>query len=80
MTGDATFSKWAKMKLDANPDMWKQREVAHGLEREKAFWGPIAVEVDDQNRIFVLEAVRHRIQVYRKISPYFLGLYDGGKL
>lgn len=80
MTGDATISQWAKQKLDANPDMWKQREVAHLLEREKLFWGPVAVEVDDQGRIFVLEVGRSRIQVYRKIDPIFLGLYDGGRL
>ena len=73
MTGDATISKWAKLKLDANPEMWKEREMAQGMEREKLFWGPIAVEVDDQGRIFVLESNRHRIQVYRKQHPVFSG-------
>ena len=33
-TGDATISKWGKEKLDANPEMWKEREIAQGLERE----------------------------------------------
>jgi sugar lactone lactonase YvrE len=80
MTGEATISNWGKQKLDSNPDMWKQRDVAYGLEREKLFWGPIAVEVDDQGRIFVVEHTRYRIQVFRKISPFFLGLYDGGRL
>ncbi len=80
MTGDATISKWGVDKLNANPGMWKQRIVAHALEREKLFWGPIAVEVDDQGQIFVLESARHRIQVYRKIVPSFLGLYDDGRL
>jgi DNA-binding beta-propeller fold protein YncE len=79
MTGDATISKWAKVKLDETPNAWKQREVAHGLEREKLLWGPIAVEVDDQGRIFVAEHPRNRIQVYRKQAPYFLG-NDGGRL
>jgi DNA-binding beta-propeller fold protein YncE len=80
MTGDATMSKWGKIKLDANPDMWKEREIAHVLEREKLFWGPVAVEVDDTGWVFVVEHARSRIQVYRKIAPYFLGLYDGGRL
>jgi len=80
MTGDGTISKWGKLKLDANPDMWNQREVAYGLERERLFWRPVAVEVDDQGRLFVVESNRHRIQVYYKISPYFLGQYDGGRL
>ena len=80
LTGDATVSRWAKEKLDSNPDMWRAREVAHFLEREKLFQGPIAVEVDDQDRIFVVDCARSRIQVYQKISPYFLGEYDNGRL
>ena len=74
LTGDATISKWAKDKIDANPELWKEREVAYDLEREKLFWGPMAVEVDDDYRIFVFEVSRHRIQVYRKIPAYFTGI------
>ena len=73
MTGDATISKWGKAKLDANPEMWAERERAVGLEREKLFWGPTGVEVDDEGRVFVVESARMRIQVYRKQSPTFLG-------
>jgi hypothetical protein len=80
MTGEGGISKWGKEKLDANPDMYKEREIAQGLEEEKNFWAPICVRVDDQGRVFVVESARQRIQVYRKISPYFLGLYDNGRL
>jgi DNA-binding beta-propeller fold protein YncE len=80
LTGDATLSKWGETKLDANPEMRLQREVAQGLEREKFFRGPIGVTVDDQDRIFVVDSQRNRIQVYRKIPPYFLGRWDGGRL
>ena len=80
LAGDATLSKWATQKLDANQDMWREREVAQSLDREKLFWGPIGVEVDEEGRIFVVEAPRSRIQVYRKIAPVFLGRYDGGRL
>ena len=73
MTGDATVSKWAKDKLDANRDMWEERKIAQGLEREKLFWAPVAVEVDDEGRVFVVESSRCRIQVYRKQPPIFLG-------
>ena len=73
LTGDATVSKWGKAKVDANPEMWKERERASGLEREKLFWGPTAVEVDNEGRIFVVESGRSRIQVYRKQSPTFIG-------
>lgn len=72
-TGDATISKWAKEKLDANAEMWEERERAYGLEREKDFWGPSGVAVDSQNRIFVTESARNRVQVYRKLSPTFVG-------
>jgi DNA-binding beta-propeller fold protein YncE len=72
-TGDATISKWAKDKLDANPEMWTERERAYGLEREKDFWGPTGVAVDDDNRVFVVESARNRVQVYRKLSPTFIG-------
>ena len=80
MHGEATLSKWANIKLDANPDMWKERAVAQGLDREKPFWGPIAVEVDDEGQIFVADSSRNRVQVYRKHDPFFLGKYDGGRL
>ena len=80
MLGEATMSKWGQTKLDANPDMWSERGVAHGLDREKLFWGPIAVEVDDDGQIFVVESSRNRIQVYSKQDPFFLGKYDGGRL
>jgi DNA-binding beta-propeller fold protein YncE len=72
-SGDATVSKWGQAKLDANAEMWGERERAYGLEREKRFWGPTGVTVDDQNRIFVCESARNRIQVYRKQSPTFVG-------
>ena len=74
--GDATMSKWGKDKVDANFAMWKEREIAQDLEREKLFWGIVAVEVDGEGRIFVLESGRHRIQVYRKQIP----IYAGGML
>jgi hypothetical protein len=64
--GDATLSKWGVAKLDANAYMWKEREAAWGLEREKFFEHPIAVEVDPQGRILALEPYRTRIQVYTK--------------
>jgi hypothetical protein len=73
LAGEATVSKWGKEKLDANAEMWQQRARAQGLEREKLFWGPIAVAVDAENRIFVAETARSRIQVYRKQVPIFVG-------
>ena len=73
LTGDATVSKWGMEKLTANPEMWEERERAQGMEREKLFWGPTDVDVDDEGRIFVVDSARRRIQVYRKQSPTFAG-------
>ena len=73
LAGEATVSKWGKDKLDANQEMWKEREIAQGIEREKLFWGPIAIETDDDGRISVVESARGRIQVYRKQAPTFFG-------
>jgi DNA-binding beta-propeller fold protein YncE len=73
LTGEATVSKWGQEKLNASPDMWQQRQKAQGLEREKQFWGPTAVTIDHESRIFVAESVRSRIQVYRKQIPFFVG-------
>jgi len=71
--GEATMSKWGQEKLNASPEMWIQRQKSQGLEREKQFWGPMAIEIDDEDRIFVSESVRSRIQVYRKQVPWFIG-------
>ena len=79
--GDATISKWGEQKLDANPDMRLEREVAQGLERERFLSGPLGVEFDDDNlHLFIIDSERNRIQIYRKMDPYFLGRYDGGRL
>ncbi len=46
--------------------MYQQREVAYQLEREKLFRFPVAVDVDAEGRVFVVESGRQRIQVYTK--------------
>ena len=72
-TGEAGISKWGQDKLDANVEMWGERDRAQGLEREKDFWGPTGVTVDDEGNIFVPESARNRIQVYKSQSPTFAG-------
>jgi DNA-binding beta-propeller fold protein YncE len=66
LLGEATLSKWGFSKLDSNSYMWKERAVAWGVEREKDFLHPIAVEVDGEGRILVVEPYKQRIQVYTK--------------
>ena len=74
LTGDATLSKWGRERVELDPSMVRGREKAQGLkEREKLFHGPIAVEVDDEGRVFVVECSRQRLQVYRKQTATFAG-------
>ena len=64
--GDAEIlSPWCQDTVDANPDYLKARRRAD-LTPEWRFERPVAVNVDQKGRIMVLEAQRHRIQVYMK--------------
>ena len=70
LVGDAQQpSPWAQTYIEANPDIVKARRRVN-LEPEWRFRRPVAVNVDQEDRIFVLEAARHRIQVYTKDKAY----------
>jgi tripartite motif-containing protein 71 len=72
--GEGGLSKWGTAKIEGgNAEMWEERRIAQGLDREKLFWGPIGVEVDDEGRVFVVESARSRIQVFYKQYPKFYG-------
>ena len=43
---------------------WDPREESSHV--EKLFWGPVSVKVDGAGRLYVTEANRHRVQVYRR--------------
>jgi DNA-binding beta-propeller fold protein YncE len=74
LTGEATLSKWGRQRVELDPTLVRGREMAQGLvEREKQFHGPIAVEVDDEGRVFVVECSRQRLQVFRKQKAIFNG-------
>lgn len=74
LTGEATLSQWGKERVDLDPLAPMAREIAQNLrEREKVFQGPIALTVDGQNRLFVAEVARHRVQIFRKQSSIFQG-------
>ena len=66
LIGDAQQpSPWTEEYINANPDILKARRRVN-LEPEWRFRRPIAVNVDAEDRIFVLESARHRLQVYAK--------------
>lgn len=70
LVGDAQVpSPWAQTYLEANPEILKARRRVN-LEEEWRFRRPVAVNVDDEQNIFVLESVRHRFQVYQKEKEY----------
>ena len=70
LVGDAqTPSPWTQTYIDANPDIIKARRRAD-MEPEWRFRRPVAVNVDANDRIFVLEAARHRLQIYNKVKDY----------
>lgn len=81
LRGQATPSKWAVEYLAANDDERRARESfrpvietdtddPHEVSArvESYFWDPVAVEVDAQGRLYVLETNRHRFQVYETRS------------
>ena len=70
LVGDAQEpSDWAQTYINANPDIIKARRRAN-LEPEWRFRRPVAVNVDSDNRIIVLESYRHRLQIYNKVRGY----------
>ena len=79
LRGQATLSPWATEYLESNADELRARssyvpvydvdtndpsEVSARI--ESYFWDPVAVVLDDQDRLHVLETGRHRFQIYRK--------------
>ncbi len=81
LRGEATVSKWAEEFFAANPDEWGPRQESDlfpklpphlqtpyhiSSQTEAYFWGPTAVALDADNRLYVAETNRHRIQVYKR--------------
>ena len=80
--GSAGLSKWSDDYFRVNPDELEERQKAdlepdldpdtiydtrdESASIEKYFWGPTAVRLDDDGRMFVVDSCRHRIQVYQR--------------
>ncbi|PKB70525.1 MAG: hypothetical protein BZY87_10385 [SAR202 cluster bacterium Io17-Chloro-G6] len=80
LRGESVDSKWAADYFDANPEEGRlrneadlvpeldpparrDREISAGV--ESYFWGPTAVKLDGEGRVYVADCLRHRIQVYQ---------------
>ena len=80
--GQSGFSKWAqdyylantveygeRQKADIEPEPeppWNPSLREQSAATDKLLWGPISVKVDDEDRVYIVESCRHRIQVYQK--------------
>lgn len=64
-TGEAGLSKWGLSAILANPDFARERHRAT-LEPERSLWRPNSVRVDSQDRIFIADTSRNRLQIYQK--------------
>ena len=63
------FSKWAVARMASNPEnMAAQRAVVTDFTIERIFFNPTSIEIDDDNRILIVDCGRHRIQIYEKTS------------
>lgn len=68
LLGDATMTRWAAQFVAADPEMTELRE-RHADEirvQEQVFEGPMGIEVDEQDRILIVDCCKHRIQVYQR--------------
>ena len=81
LQGQATLSKWAQDYFAANPEERAERDRSDLMpqlpphlntpyhissQTEPYFWGPVAVSLDHEGRLYVVETNRHRFQVYQK--------------
>ncbi|MBI50156.1 MAG: hypothetical protein CL781_02335 [Chloroflexi bacterium] len=81
LRGEATDSEWAKDFLNVNVEEADARSRANmepefdffnddpheeSSHIEKLFWGPVSLLLDKEERLFITETNRHRIQVYKR--------------
>ena len=80
--GEAGLSKWGEEYFISNQDELEERRLADmepPLDRlssgslhdrsaatEKLFWGPTSVRLDGGGRVYVVDSLRHRVQIYQK--------------
>lgn len=81
LRGQATLSKWAEEYFASNPEEWQVRVISDlkpplpshlqtpyhiASQTEPYFWGPVSVTLDREQRLYVPETNRHRVQIYQK--------------
>ena len=81
LRGQATLSKWAQDFMSVNPDESNTRQMSNlvpelpphldtpylvSSQIEPYFWGPVSVRLDGEERLYVTESNRHRVQIYQR--------------
>ena len=86
LRGEATLSRWASDFMATNreeaaaratanlkpdlPDVYGGDPHTESAHVESLFWAPVSIKLDDAGRVYVTEANRHRIQIYRRASSF----------
>jgi DNA-binding beta-propeller fold protein YncE len=65
--GDGTMTDRGAQKLLTNPDALRLRDNVINLDKEKRFYHPTSVKVDNEGRVYVVDTGRFRVQIYQKI-------------
>ena len=78
--GEADLSPWSVEYLESQDDERKARESfvpvydadtmdpsEISARMEPYFWDPVAVELDEEGRVYVLETGRHRFQIFERL-------------
>ena len=61
------MSKWGEERLSSNPEnMIELRRRARTMDPEKKFVQPVAVKIDREQRILIVDSARHRLQIYQR--------------
>ena len=63
---EAAARRESNLEPELGPRPWSEDYRDEAAIVEKLMWGPTAIKLDDQGRIYVVDSCRHRLQVYRK--------------
>ena len=85
LRGEATLSKWAAGFMETNreeaaarasanlapdlPDVYGGDPHTESAHIESLFWAPMSIKLDAAGLVYITEANRHRIQIYRRKPP-----------
>ena len=64
--GEATMSKWGDQVIRTNPSMARQLALMRDLRPFQRFRFPVAVDVDNDGRVYIVDSPSQRLQIYQK--------------